>query len=127
MKKFVVLSFLVCASCVTPSSVKPEDSQIISQYSCDDLEKKLVQYGAMRDNSENNQNLGSGKHIAANIVSNVLTLGMAGAVAGAGSHMNAAGNEKKYKKLIESYYVTWDRKKCSKMIYDRNQSTLQNY
>lgn len=119
-KHFLAL-FLLTTGCVTASSVTPEDANVVRTYSCEVLEQRLTQYGALRDSSEANQNAVSGKNVAGYVASNILTLGLASQAVALANIKNAGGNEKKYKEVLAAYYTEWDRKKCSEWLYKRNQ------
>lgn len=120
---YMLFACLLTTGCVTASSVKPEDANVVQSYSCEVLEQKLAQYGALRDKSEANQNAISGKNVAGYVASNILTLGLASQAVALANVNNASGNEKKYKEVLQVYYKEWDRKKCSEWLYKKNQES----
>lgn len=123
--KYLLCMCLLTSGCVTASAVRPENPEIVQTYSCEVLEQRLAQYGALRDNSEANQNALSGKNVAGYVASNILTLGLASQAVALANVKNAGGNEKKYKEVIGAYYTQWDRKKCSEWLYKKNQDSKQ--
>jgi hypothetical protein len=103
MKNYIALFPLISlCGCVTASTVKPEDPSAVSTYNCETLQAKLAKNGAMRDKASSNQNLGSSKAIIGEI--------LIGSMLSTANHMNAVGNEKKYKSVIGIYYSEWDKK-----------------
>jgi hypothetical protein len=117
MKTYILLMPLVLlCGCVTASNAKPEDASVVAKYSCETLEQKLAANGAMRDRAGGNQNLGSAKEIVGEVL-------LGGALLGTANHMNAVGNEKKYKSILNVYYSEWDKKDCSRWLYEKNQKS----
>lgn len=111
---------LWAGACVSVDTVQPEQQAAVQGYSCEVLEQKLAQYGVLRDKSASSQNATSGQNVAGTVASNVLTLGLASQAVALSNVKNAEANEAKYKKVLEVYYLEWDRKKCSEWLYERN-------
>jgi hypothetical protein len=109
-----ILLLTPLCGCVTASTVKPENSAAVQGYSCEILEQKITQNGAVRDKSAQNQNMGSSKEVAARVLMPF------GAAVAPLNHMNAVGNEKKYNAVLASYYKAWDDKGCSQWLYEKN-------
>ena len=105
---------LLLTACVTENNVKPEDSRVVANYTCDDLQKKLVAFGVMRDKSSKDENRNSGQEVAGRFIPRV------GAPMIFINQMNANGNTKRVKIALDVYYQAWDDRKCSQWLYEQN-------
>lgn len=119
---FAVLALLPLAACVTANNVKPEDSAVVGNYSCEKLQQKLAELGVMRDQASQKQNRNSGGEVAGEIAADIITAPILpiGPMMQFYNQKNAEGNTKRVKAALDVYYQSWDGKKCSQWLYEKN-------
>jgi hypothetical protein len=119
---FAILSgALATAGCVSAEPIVV-DKQAYAAFTCPQLEQELIKLGHISAQATRDQDMGTGKQVAATILGG--TIGV-GSIANYSNMKTAEKNERKAKAQLDNIYSLWDQKKCSEWLYQRNRAAAK--
>lgn len=112
---------LATAGCVSSEPILV-DKQTYAAFTCPQLEQELIKLGGISARATRDQDMGTGKQVAATILGG--TIGV-GTIANYSNMKQAEKNEGKAKAQLDNIYSLWDEKRCSEWLYQRNSTATK--